>query len=68
MTTSNQHAASTPESPAQQLDRTWREMQGKLRRRARSVSSVHLERMISVVLAISSGVGSVPGLVLPRLP
>ncbi|KFL49942.1 sigma-70 family RNA polymerase sigma factor [Burkholderia pyrrocinia] len=35
MTTSNQHAAPPPESPAQQLDRTWREMQGKLRRRAR---------------------------------
>ncbi|HDR9510557.1 RNA polymerase subunit sigma-24 [Burkholderia cepacia] len=35
MTTSNQHAAPPPESPAQQLDRTWREMLGKLRRRAR---------------------------------
>ncbi|UEP22544.1 sigma-70 family RNA polymerase sigma factor [Burkholderia ambifaria] len=35
MTTSNPHAAPPAASQAQQLDRTWREMQGKLRRRAR---------------------------------
>ncbi|MCA8049686.1 RNA polymerase sigma factor [Burkholderia arboris] len=44
MTTSNQHAASTPESPAQQLDRTWREMQGKLRRRARLLCKGDIHR------------------------
>ncbi|WP_334046412.1 sigma-70 family RNA polymerase sigma factor [Burkholderia cepacia] len=44
MTTSNQHAVSTPESPAQQLDHTWREMQGKLRRRARLLCKGDIHR------------------------
>ncbi|WP_175821443.1 sigma-70 family RNA polymerase sigma factor [Burkholderia sp. BCC0419] len=44
MTTSNQHAAPTPESSAQQLDRTWREMQGKLRRRARLLCKGDIHR------------------------
>ncbi|AOJ33468.1 RNA polymerase sigma factor [Burkholderia metallica] len=44
MTTSNQHAAATRESPAQQLDRTWREMQGKLRRRARLLCKGDIHR------------------------
>ncbi|KVM65193.1 RNA polymerase subunit sigma-24 [Burkholderia gladioli] len=44
MTNSNQHAAPTPASPAQQLDQTWREMQGKLRRRARMLCKGDIHR------------------------